>query len=730
MRAHLGPAGVVLTGSAGTVARAVSEVEILVDGDRVAVPLEMAAADETARALVVVWRAATGAAQPGATLTDAWRQGDEGLVLERRLHVDGAPAGSGVRASLRVVADVPSVRIVAPGMVYSPDQHQDGVRRGFADDRLAYPAVAWWDPATSVVLGLARQTVARYDSAPDRVRGQHAYLQRTDVGSAGFLWQPQRVELEAGWPYAEEERSAMLDAAGSPAVAFHPVDGELDVVLRYRVVETSATTFSGAVTALLGAVCPPEQVQPTPPRVDLRESIALRLDSAARTWATVEGFSGFRLNFDPQRGYESQPRAFGASFTDHAMGRSHDILEYGFTGRQLNLAAMLAERDPEAWAERSAAVVESFVARMTRPSGWVHTLWDLRAGEPVFACGDPSGPVMHYLGRSAAPGTYTRMMCEAGEDLCRCVAVHERLGRDVSAWRAAAHALGRFLVRAQDEHGAWMRAYTPEGEPIVDGEWFGGGSHASRTATATVVPFLLAVARDTGTGEPERDALLRAATRACEYVLARHVAADDYRGGTLDNPNVVDKEAAFYAMRALWALHQVDDDERWLTGALRAAEVAASWHSLWEVPLRDGTPVGTARVRSVGWGGINSTWGVGVTDVYSLFFAGDLHRLGRAAGRPDLCAVARLVATSSVQLLSHPGESYGFADAGMQPEGIAFCSQGEDEGLIAKGDLWGGLGWPYTAGTAGLDDYLAALDETPDDHADDHADEDQNEHEH
>ena len=44
----------------------------------------------------------------------------------------------------------------------------------------------------------------------------------------------------------------------------------------------------------------------------------------------------------------------------------------------------------------------------------------------------------------------------------------------------------------------------------------------------------------------------------------------------------------------------------------------------------------------------------------------------------------------------------------MQPEGIAFCDQGVDAGLIAKGDTWGGLGWPYTAGTFGLHRYLTA----------------------
>jgi hypothetical protein len=40
----------------------------------------------------------------------------------------------------------------------------------------------------------------------------------------------------------------------------------------------------------------------------------------------------------------------------------------------------------------------------------------------------------------------------------------------------------------------------------------------------------------------------------------------------------------------------------------------------------------------------------------------------------------------------------------------AFCDQGVDDGLIAKGDIWGGLGWIYTAGTYGLSLYLMETD--------------------
>ena len=177
-------------------------------------------------------------------------------------------------------------------------------------------------------------------------------------------------------------------------------------------------------------------------------------------------------------------------------------------------------------------------------------------------------------------------------------------------------------MRVQNSDGSWSRAYAPDGTPIVGGDWFGEPEDGARTARSAVVPYLLAVA---ARGDP--DGKFRAAAlRAGRFVLRRQVAPAEFRGGTLDNPNVVDKEAAFLAMRALFALSHYDALEGFLSGAVAAAWAAVSWHSFWPVPTLADTPVGSAKVRSVGWGGINSVWGVGVSDIYSLFFAGDLVR--------------------------------------------------------------------------------------------------------
>jgi hypothetical protein len=721
------------------------ELETLT-GDRVALTYSsttLPLSGATVNAAAATSRVSADGGVVNVTVTDEWTVDEGGILLVRRWAVDASPASevsevmpgldaagvsgfpeaahhaaghaTGIRLALSLELPSGSGRFVAPGMMYSPGQWADGGLFSFADERLAYPIVARYDEATRRVVSLARVGVALFDESPTRVAGDQRFAQATDIGSVGFATggtasNTGRTDtLAASWPYQEADRSSMLDAAGSSATAFFPASEGSTGTLRYRITSSPAEDYDAAVRVVVDTAMALAEPTPTALPVSYEESIDLRLDSAEKTFFFDKGFAGFRLNFDPEIGYHAQAKAFGASFADHAMGGSHDVLEYGFTGRQLNLAFLLAERNPEQWADRGAAVVESFVRELATASGFVHTLWNVSESRPLCAVGDPAGPVMHYLGRSDVAGTYTRMMAEAGTDLLLNIELHRSLGSDVSSWFAAADALGKFFLRVQNPDGSWFRAYAPDETSIADSEWFGYRDHTAKSATGTVVPFLAALATAMGDG-----AFLDAAERAVRFELDNHVRTAEYRGGTLDNPNLVDKEAAFIAMKALLAVaEQLPEDsaERaaYLDGARRAADTAISWHSLWEVPNIPGTPVAAAAVRSVGWGGINSVWGVGVTDIYSLFFAGDLGRLASILGDARYAEFAELIAASSLQLLAVPDQLHGFADTGMQPEGISFCPQGADDGLITKGAIWGGLGWPYTAGTFGLREYLRTV---------------------
>lgn len=698
---------------------------------------------------------------------DTWRlAGPDHVYLERLItaerladgrEADGARDVSGAGAvafhsclAVAVGGPAGAQRPFVPASLYENSQFPATGVASFSDARLSYPLVAAYDQGQSRVLLIMRSQPASRDEGPRRERGQREFPQATDIGSMFVGRAPAGITLGADFPYFEGDRSAALDSLGSPARAYHPVNGDrAEFRLSYDIVTGPAADFSAAVRWSLGQVVRISPPRPATLPFSLAEAVGLRLRSAARTYVEWDGGgAGFRLNFDPERGYDQPARAFGASFTEHTMRGVLDILEYGFTGRQLNLAWALARDLGGDWLDRGRRVCDFFVRHLTTPSGFVYSHYDLAKRRPLFSVGDPDGPVLHYLARSGERGCYLRLMAEAGSDLLLNWELHARAGRDRPDWLGAARRLGDFLLRGQNPDGSWYRAYTPAGTGIHGGDWLGDDDEA-KSSTAAAIPFLVALATAgrprpsagepgilagepgtlaggpgapadrlagpaggpaaPGVGVTEGRRYLAAAERAGRFIMARHVAADRYRGGTLDNPNVVDKESALLTMSALLSLYRPTDDPTYLAAAERAARVGVSWTSLWDVPPVSGTPLGRAQVRSAGWGGINSIWGAGVTDIYSLFFLADLLDLAELTGDDLFASIAHLTAHGTAQLLSHPGQMFGFADAGMQPEGIAFCDQGVDDGLIAKGSIWGGLGWTYTAGIYGLGGYLARL---------------------
>ena len=71
--------------------------------------------------------------------------------------------------------------------------------------------------------------------------------------------------------------------------------------------------------------------------------------------------------------------------------------------------------------------------------------------------------------------------------------------------------------------------------------------------------------------------------------------------------------------------------------------------------------------------------------------------------------MAEDISIATQQILSWSGDTMGFCDSGMQPEGFGICPQGMDEGMIEKGDIWGTLGWIYSAGISGMERYLKVI---------------------
>ncbi|MGG6312113.1 hypothetical protein [Paenibacillus macerans] len=635
-----------------------------------------------------------------------------GIAEEKETAADDVQSG-GIRFRLGFAQMLPGnelARFHAPAVLYEAARigGADKFAKVYMDDRLTYPIVLAYFPDRRRTVSLSRVGLATFAEPPARSKGDSDYLQRTDIGSIGCTRDGGAVMYEAYLPYYEGDRSVSLSAKQAPVAAFYPlVEEKFKLETAYELRFAAHDCYADAVfDAFKRAAARHASLLAKLP-FSLKQSMAYRMESLKASYRELpEGGAGFFFHFDPRKGYRSAPSGFGASFVNIPHESYQSILEYGFTGRQINAAYETARREGGEWWSKGKKVIDFFVRHCTTENGWMYTLYDLKRHQPFYSFGDETAPKLHYVSHGDRRGNYLRLMSETALDLLNAYRVYEAQGKSELHWIGAASLFAGFLLRHQNDDGSWYRAFEPDGTPLKNAPGFGEDEFSAKSATVMPILFLLAFwEMNQDSGKPYLDA----AKRAAEFVLDTYVSQDYYQGGTLDNPNVIDKEAAQYTAAALYALYRATGKKRYLQGADRAAKLFVTWNYIWCAPTIPGTDLAKQRFNTIGCGGINSIWGGGVVDIYSLFHLRELHLLGIAAQEPFYVQMAEWIATGTQQFLSYPGDSMGFADIGMQPEGFGICNQGADEGMIAKGDIWGTLGWIYSAGIHGLGAYLEAL---------------------
>ncbi len=82
-------------------------------------------------------------------------------------------------------------------------------------------------------------------------------------------------------------------------------------------------------------------------------------------------------------------------------------------------------------------------------------------------------------------------------------------------------------------------------------------------------------------GARYRDAALRAA----DYVWQAQGTKGVFTGATLDNPNVIDKEAGMLSLEAFLSAYDLTQDPKWISRAAAAADFTESWMYIWDVPM-------------------------------------------------------------------------------------------------------------------------------------------------
>lgn len=637
-------------------------------------------------------------------------------------------AGKGVRFGFQFPLETraeASWRFCVPSMVYTkPMLPGAPKRRTFMEDRLTAPMVLAYDCRTGDYLKCSKEKPYEEIGEALREKGDSRYLQRTGNSSMGYgIGKEGEAYFACAWPYGEEDRSSALSADECPAIAYYPLDGEdFAMELSYCLHRGQTDSFAEAVyEAFEREAVRLEEAGDTVAELPftMEESRQYRIKSLGESYREFEGGgAGFFFHFDPRYGYGSRPSGFSTCYDTIPHNSYTHILEYGFTGRQINAAYIMASEQGGEWIGRGERVIDFFVDHCQLDNGWLYSLYDLSTGKPFFSFGDPEAPKLHYISRTSKKGNYLRTMTEPMRDLLECCLWYRSLGRVHEKWEQAVLKYADFLAEHQEEDGSWYRAYCPDGEGTDAVDDLDGSREdlqkGRKSATAIPLVFLSELCRYF-LKEGERYRLYRQrALRAGEYVLENMVKEEHYQGATMDNPNQVDKEAAQYVMAGLCHLYLLTGEERWLEGAENAAFLFTTWNYVWNAPMKKGTILYEKGFKTKGLGAINSVWGGGVVDIYSLFHIRELYQIGVWRKHPLMCRMAEWIARATAQILSCFADDMGFADIGMQPEGFGICPQGADEGMIQKGGIWGTLGWIYSAGIYGLGNYLHEKEEMKD----------------
>ncbi len=278
--------------------------------------------------------------------------------------------------------------------------------------------------------------------------------------------------------------------------------------------------------------------------------------------------------------------------------------------------------------------------------------------ETMTETGCPLG-WMHLSTHTAEPQPqWVRQIGDGLEAILDAWRLEKKYGIAHDRWLDYCVKTGNWLADNQNEDGSYYRAYSRDGAPCLD----------SKASTPCPVRFLVWLYGETG-----EKRYLDASVRAGEWSYVHMYREFEYRGGTCDQADVMDKESGIYAMFAFTALYEQTGDRKWLDAACGAADYVETFTYVWSFPVHVPFPCHPFNRNHIsGTSGV--TVGMGGGDVYMAACAWSYYRLYQLSGDRHYRDFAEFIHRNTKQANDIDG-SCGYRYIGLVNEGGRITEQ-------------------------------------------------------
>lgn len=310
---------------------------------------------------------------------------------------------------------------------------------------------------------------------------------------------------------------------------------------------------------------------------------------------------------------------------------------FGFTGKNIEMAYYFLYEEPTR--KLAYEIISSFTDIKVNPP----------AGEGYYF--ENNNPALAIPSHNQI---YLRSFGDTMKVLARAYQLEKRRGYDNAEWLRWMSDFGEWILGEQYEGGGFPRGWEPvTGEVSAD----------SPASSYNIIPFLCEMYVITG-----EDRWLNAAVKTGDFSWNSGHKKGRFVGGTIDNPDVLDKEAGTLSTEAYIKLYEVTSDKKWLTRAERAAQYAETWIYIWNVPMvpGDGLSEWTHGVSTVGIQLIST--GHSLVDNYMAYDVDEYAKLYRYTGKRHYFDVAKILLHNTKNMLALPGRHYHYRGPGWIQE--------------------------------------------------------------